>query len=115
MIRFILKQANPIRFCLQSSLLFLLLAKTANPARYPYEIKKNENGILELQRFEKYWGEHPAYKNVVLKTISKKDGKIASLKNNDVDILAQLPADLGSGFSFKDFKLQKQPSLEVNF
>ena len=101
---------------LPSKLAFIfIVSQNANAGTGPYEIKKNENGILELQRFEKYWGERPAYKNVVLKTIYKKDGKIAALKNNDVDILANLPADLGSDFSFKDFKLQKQPSLEVNF
>jgi len=101
---------------LPSKLAFVfVVSKTAGVGTGSYEIKKNENGILELQRFEKYWGERPSYKNVVLKTISKKDEKIASLEKRDIDILAQLPADMGSGFSFKDFELQKQPSLEVNF
>lgn len=106
-------KADPL---LPSKLAFVfIISKISGAGTGPYEIQKNENGILELQRFEKYWGEKPPYKNVVLKTISKKDGKIAALKNNDVDILANLPADLGSDFSFKSFKLQRQPSLEVNF
>lgn len=105
--------ADPL---LPSKLAFVfVVSKGSGAGTGPYEIQKNENGILGLQRFEKYWGEKPPYKNVVLKTISKKDGKISALENSDVDILVNLPADLGSGFSFENFKLQRQPSLEVNF
>lgn len=106
-------EADPL---LPSKLAFIfIVSKASGSSTGQYEIIKNENGVLELKRFEKYWGDVPFYQNVILKTIFKKDEKLKALDRGEVDILANLPADIGSGFSFRGFELKAQPSLEVNF
>lgn len=100
---------------LPSKLAFIFIVSEESKGTGPYEIEKNENGILQLRHFEKYWGEKPKYSNVILKTVVKKDEKLKVLAEGSVDILANLPADIGSSFSFKNFRLEHQPSLEVNF
>lgn len=107
------RETDPL---LASKLAFIfIVSEEGNSGTGPYEIEKNENGILQLKNFEKYWGEKPKYFNVILKTVAKKDEKLKVLTEESVDILANLPADIGSNFSFKNFKLERQPSLEVNF
>lgn len=81
----------------------------------PYQLEKNENGTVALKRFDAYWGEKPAFGKVVLKTLTKKEEKIAALKNREVDILANLPADIANNFQYRGFELKTIPSLEVNF
>lgn len=81
----------------------------------PYKLEGNNTGVLLLKRFDKYWGDVPRFESVTLKTIGAKDQKSAVLKNGEVDILANLPADIASNFAFKNFDLKTLPSLEVNF
>lgn len=81
----------------------------------PYEVSGQSANELRLTRFEKYWGTLPVVVNVRLKTISDRDEKVDSLRNESVQILANVPQDSAKNFDFKNFALQKVPSLEVNF
>lgn len=81
----------------------------------PYEVTKNEVGVISLTRFENYWDELPIYKFAMLKTLTTKDEKTSSLSQNSVDVLAYIPADIGFDFDFKGFNLVELPSLETNF
>lgn len=82
----------------------------------PFAFEKNENGNIFLKRFENYWGKKNVdFKNVVLKSIVTKTEKQQALKNFEVDILANLPADMGRDFDFDEFVLKDVPGLEVVF
>lgn len=115
--RIITNKPDPLLLNKLSSL--LIFAKGSNEEKFygtgPYAVLKNENGSLYLQRFPGYWGDHPSAKQVILKTVNVKAEKLAALKNGEVDILANLPADMAANFDFKGFELKTRPSLEVNF
>lgn len=81
----------------------------------PYRLIAQEDGNLVLGKFSDYWGEKPNFDTVLLRSIATKQDKVAALQNKEVDILANLPADMGSNFEFPAYSLMHVPSLEVNF
>lgn len=81
----------------------------------PYALQSSEAGALTLKYFENYWGDAPTIKNVSLRAITKKEEKIASLRNSEIDILANLPADIATTFDYPGYQLRTIPSLEINF
>lgn len=81
----------------------------------PYVLESRDNGSLFLRGFDRYWGAQPYFKKVVLKTYESKEEKINALNSASVDLLANLPTDIGNDFTYANFKLAQMPSVEVNF
>ncbi|MEK9133104.1 MAG: ABC transporter substrate-binding protein [Patescibacteria group bacterium] len=100
---------------LSSILIFSQKADGSFDGTGPYELVKNEGGALTLSRFEKYWGTLPTFKTVILKTVLQKTEKVGMLRDSQVDILANLPADIATMFDYRNFELKARQSLEANF
>ncbi len=94
----------------------------------PYEFDQQTNNTFQLLRFDKYWGDKPVYKKVVLKAIADRDDRVNALKDSTVQVLDSLPPALGCSFAEnrnspykcvdlndKDIVIKTVPSLEVSF
>lgn len=93
----------------------------------PYEAVSWEAGKdMSLQRFSDYWGEEPHYAQVDLRTIPDKDERIAALRQNQIQLLADVPPSAGCSYNHVQKELSSCsalpqvhfkiiPSLQVNF
>ena len=45
-----------------------------------------------LKRFDEYWGEKPAYKNLVIRTIVEANSRVIELESGSVDIAYEIPS-----------------------
>ncbi len=113
---------SPDPLLLQKLSFFLIFPKDFDVANAsipigtgPYKLEKNEKGTIVLRLFDSYWGDKPVFEEVVLKTLTKREEKITAMKNREVDILANLPADIANNFQYRGFELKTIPSLEVDF
>lgn len=111
---------SPDPLLLQRLSAFLIFPVSSGPEGLigtgPYALKENKNGIFTLDRFNDYWGKTDAmFDRVVLKTFQSRAEKIKALADGSVDIVANVPPDQASPFSFSKFELKRFPSIEVNF
>ena len=93
----------------------------------PYEVVSwKSGGDMSLKRFSDYWGTEPFYAQVDLRTIPDKDERLAALKKDDVQLLADVPPsasctvdnfqkELSSCTALPNITLKTVPSLQVNF
>lgn len=82
----------------------------------PYEFFYFDNELLQLERFEGYWGAKPYYKQIVIKTISNRFDRTEQFKKGQIDILANVPPSLIKEISdSSSVTISSLPSLEVNF
>lgn len=82
----------------------------------PYKFETDTETELVLTRFDDYWGKLPYYKNVFIQTIENRFIRFDSLKNGEVDILANVPPSFTEDFEdMSSVNILSLPSLEVNF
>jgi peptide/nickel transport system substrate-binding protein len=82
----------------------------------PYKFNAATEEELALTRFDDYWGKLPYYKSVFIKTIENRFVRFDSLKNGEIDILANVPPTFTEEFEeMNSVNILSLPSLEVNF
>jgi peptide/nickel transport system substrate-binding protein len=94
----------------------------------PYSFVSREGDELKLTRFENYWGLLPYYRDVVLKSIPNRRGRIDALEDGSIDILVNVPPNVACSVTEKysdadgcmsldaeGLKIKSIPSLEVSF
>jgi peptide/nickel transport system substrate-binding protein len=73
----------------------------------PWKLKDHKLGqVLELERFDDFWGPKPGVKHLVMKMISEASSRLSALQAGEVDIAMVVPyADVG--------RLKTMPDLDV--
>lgn len=97
----------------------LIFPKEVNPIKIPVgtgpymlqEAVKNEEKLILNNN---YWDGKPAFSEIVIKTIPDKKDRIKALKDQKIDILADVPPDSAAELDGK-FQIKRIPSLEVSF
>lgn len=78
------------------------------------EWKKNDR--CTYVRNEDYWGEKPAYKNLVIRTIVEANSRVIELESGNVDIIFDMPPnDVARLEGSPDVKVVKRLSTTVEF
>lgn len=78
------------------------------------EWKKNDRMIYE--RNEDYWGDKPAYKNLIIRTIVEANSRVIELETGGIDIAYDIPvSDIERIESNKDIKIVRRASNAFNF
>ena len=78
------------------------------------EWKKNDRCTYE--RNEDYWGEKPAYKNLVIRTIVEANSRVIELESGNIDIAFEIPAnDVERLEQNKDTEIVKRLSTVVEY
>ena len=83
-----------------------------------YEVRAlSQNGVLSLERFDRYWGDLPDFREVEYVTISNTEGRVQAVRDGSVDILDYVPHDFVSEIEelSAGYNLYSVPSLEVQF
>ena len=52
-----------------------------------------KNDRCTYERFDEYWGEKPAYKNLIIRTIVEANSRVIELESGSVDIAFEIPAN----------------------
>ncbi len=82
----------------------------------PYKLSAQEDNEIALERFDDYWGKLPFYKYVFLQTIENKFSRIDAIKNDEIQILANVPPTFADELEDQNsVNIISLPSLEVNF
>ncbi len=94
----------------------------------PYQFISRDEFRLVLHRFKDYWGDKPAYTEVVLQYIAHRNDRVAALEKAEIQLLTNVPPNVGCAtspkykakdgclpLSNKDIVITSIPSLEVNF
>ena len=75
---------------------------------------KNDRCVYE--RNEDYWGEKPAYKNLIIRTIVEANSRVIELESGSIDIALDIPAnDVERLDSAEDTNVLKQASTVVEY
>lgn len=97
----------------------LIFPKEVDPLKSPigtgpYMLQEAEKNEEKFVLNNNYWNGMPVFSEVTIKTIPDKKDRIKALKDQKIDILADVPPD-----SVKDlegiFQIKEIPSLEVSF
>ena len=81
----------------------------------PFRAKLIQNGNLELERFDSYWGERPQSKKLTIRTISSANDRVQAFQNGNVDVLANVPPQKVSDLTWQGKQIVTFPSLELSF
>jgi len=85
----------------------------------PYEFITYENGEMQLERNEEYFGPLPAFKKVNLKGILDKNERLAAFENGEIQLLANVPPAAACAeceqIQSENVVIKSIPSLEVSF
>lgn len=90
-------------------------ARPVGSGAYSFFRYDDTTGVLELKRFDDYWGGKPEYFYTRIFSIPDKNDRIRAVQNASVDILAPVPASLAADLKLYDVDLKLKTSLEVNF
>ncbi|MEY8339281.1 ABC transporter substrate-binding protein [Lachnospiraceae bacterium 62-35] len=75
-----------------------------------------KNDRCTYERNEDYWGEKPAYKNLVIRTIVEANSRVIELESGNIDIAFDIPAnDVQRLEDNKDTAIVKRPSTVVEY
>ncbi len=93
----------------------------------PYQIASQGDTELVEVKFNKYWGEKPAYEKVIRSIIPKKADRLMALEKGELSILANVPPNIACSknnsyeslncekINNNDILIVSTPNLEVNF
>jgi len=60
----------------------------------PYGFDSKDKNVINLKRFDDYWGSKPVYRNLQIISIPERQERIDALERGDVDILANVPPNV---------------------
>ncbi len=81
----------------------------------PYRISSYSDNILELERFEAYWGALAYFKEAKLQYISDPDERKEAFLSGEVQVLANVPPQAVADLEAATIEVEDFPSLEVSF
>lgn len=81
----------------------------------PYKFNNLKEGILELSRFNEYWGGATKFENVILIGEINKSDRVNRFIAGDADFLVSVPFDAVEALEEFEFNVVEIPSLEVQF
>ncbi len=80
----------------------------------PYRFDRYEEGTLDLQRFDAYWGPLPAFEQVTLMYLPSPEDRIQALQGNEVDVLVGVPPLQFESLRGQGFEVYNTPALELS-
>lgn len=82
------------------------------PYRYLNRVK---NQGMDFARFDSYWGDPPAVKNLQIKIIPDKETRIKALTSHEIDVLGDVPPAYIESLNKSKIDIKTMPSYEVAF
>lgn len=69
---------------------------------------------MRFSRFDDYYGEKPAYKNVIFKVIPDKEARKSALLRGEIQLLADVPPQFVRESKAEKIEIKTMPSLQVS-